>query len=83
MSLADKPCEDNRASAFPGPAIPIFDYDGLCGHKYIDGMSLREWFAGMAMQGILAARPPANVTYAITVKAAYLMADAMLEKSVS
>ena len=36
-----------------GPAFPLYlsDYERIC-----DGMSLRDWFAGMAIQGMLANR---------------------------
>lgn len=45
MGEADKVFEQG------GPAFPVLDStigDGRC------GMSLRDWFAGMAMQGLLA-----------------------------
>lgn len=48
-------------------------------YKTEGGMSLRDWFAGQALTGLLASpRGPANDKSAAT--AAYLVADAMLQQ---
>ena len=69
-----------------GHAFPTqsWEYDG--GGQVLQyqesGMSLRDWFAGMAMQGLLAAQihgfndRPANGPFA---SMAYEMADAMIK----
>ena len=60
-------------------AFPIQESSTWCPEP---GMTLRDWFAGQALQGILAnnRRPLMGETiYAPTTKA-YLMADAMLEE---
>ena len=43
-----------------------------------DGMTLRDWFAGMAMQGLMSARNPILTKIADITEGAYEMADAML-----
>jgi hypothetical protein len=59
-----------------GPAFPGFASDISNG----DGMSLRDWFAGKAMQGILSAQVHGlGVEFAEQfAKLAYKQADAML-----
>ena len=65
--------------AFPIPLNPGQSYQW---HSPCDGMLLRDWFAGLAMQGILAAQihgfndQPANGPFA---DMSYQMADAMLK----
>lgn len=65
--------------AFPVPLNPGESYQG---HGPCDGITLRDWFAGLAMQGLLAAQihgfndRPANGPFA---SMAYEMADAMLK----
>lgn len=65
--------------AFPIPLNPGEDYEF---HGPTDGMYLRDWFAGLAMQGLLAAQiygfndRPAKGPFA---SMAYEMADAMLK----
>jgi hypothetical protein len=48
-----------------------------------DGMDLRDWFAGLAMQGLIASPrgtpDGSNATTEYYAKCAYLMADAMLK----
>ena len=44
-----------EAPAFPRPAGPYVDGEGLANQDEL-GMSLREWYAGMALQGIIASR---------------------------
>lgn len=71
-----------------GPAFPLPEWSyphGVSGIKIQEGMSLRDWFAGMAMQGMLAhstrykPRPgtSANWHEAIS-EEAYQLADAMI-----
>lgn len=62
-----------------GPAFPTETADA-----YYHGLSVRDWFAGMAMQGMLAANAKfdeevtdKNVDY-IVAREAYASADAML-----
>jgi hypothetical protein len=52
-----------------GPAFPRHAYDGH------DGMSLRDWFAGQALAGLLAHTGESERNRAV---AAYRYADAML-----
>ena len=62
-----------------GPAFPTLADNGHAMNQ--DGMSLRDWFAGKAMQGMIACdteRSPEQVP--IIVKSAYVMADAMLKE---
>ena len=72
-----------------GPAFPVVLEERcnyISGPPYVDvkypGMTLRDWFAGMALQGILANDklgmwgPNATNDYALT---AYTQADAMLK----
>lgn len=79
-----------------GPAFPLFiqgelcDPDCKCGHceesgsDWHEGMSLRDFFAGLAMQGELAskAHPQFDINQVIDLEkvaeACYEMADAML-----
>lgn len=67
-----------------GPAFPVVDYkrpDGVGAHimTITGGMTLRDHFAGLAMQAILTATPGANASFEQYAETAYLMADAMLE----
>ena len=55
-----------------GPAFPV----DRAARKH-DGMSLRDWFAGMAMQGLLS-DPRYEGTQAQAVESSYRTADAML-----
>ena len=63
-----------------GPAFPLA---GSSDYSYPpqDGMTLRDWFAGMAVQGMLASHNAWTISdphdYAMN---AYLLADAMLER---
>jgi hypothetical protein len=59
-----------------GPAFPAQHFDLADGEH---GMTLRDWFAGMALQGMLAndiESGPEQVP--IIVASAYVLADAML-----
>jgi hypothetical protein len=55
-----------------GPAFP-----STHPHGREEGMSLRDWFAGMAMQAHL---PPPPGSHLTTAQFAYLIADAMLKE---
>ena len=62
-----------------GPAFPQIDNTGQNG----DGMSLRDWFAGQALQAIIAKMPEARfaadpASYEKAAMAAFYYADAML-----
>lgn len=72
-----------------GPAFPTplqFDANGNEINVALPGMSLRDWFAGMALQGIIAHGSDAPLLDVangsrgglIEAKAAYIWADAML-----
>jgi hypothetical protein len=57
-----------------GPAFPRHGYNSN------DGMTLRDWFAGQALQGLLACGEAHDEhTDSVTAGAAYKMADAMLK----
>ena len=62
-----------------GPAFPAMRYE-FGGED--DGMSLRDWFAGMAMQGLIASPRGtpngADATDTYYAEMAYIMADAMI-----
>ena len=61
-----------------GPAFPHYDVETT---QVIPGMTLRDWFAGKAMQG-LQANPVEDVcemSYEEIAKYAYAQADAMLK----
>ena len=68
--------------AHGGPAFPlVFDDDTKATREIFSGMSLRDWFAGMAMQGMIAKdTEPSPEQVPIIVKSAYIMADAMLKE---
>ena len=61
-----------------GPAFPGLDYIAQSGKQNPEGMTLRDYFAAKAMQGLLAC--PATTTRNENMYAcdAYTMADAML-----
>lgn len=64
-----------------GPAFPVQESmisSGSEGVPASSGMSLRDYFAAKAMQGICAIPTSANMEVASISKSAYLMADAML-----
>jgi hypothetical protein len=65
--MADRP--ENQ------PAFPVSTIDGFTQ----DGMTLRDWFAGQALAGLLA-HPDSNIQWIADYGAgrAYKMADAML-----
>ena len=68
--------QNDGGSAFPSTPTPDYPYSG----SY--GMSLRDWFAGMALQGELANNSDGawlDSSAARCAKRCYLFADAMLE----
>ena len=69
--------QNDGGPAFPRPAVNIGDDDVRDWWFMQDGMSLRDWFAGMAMQGILVHVGVVEVTPVIGADA-YMVADAML-----
>lgn len=60
--------------AFPIPLNPGSSYQG---HAECDGMTLRDYFAAKALQGLLSGR---NYIAEINVRLAYEYADAMLKE---
>ena len=58
-----------------GPAFPNGETET---HSEWCGMTLRDWFAGMAMQGILSADTKENLSVDVVARIAYDQADAML-----
>ena len=59
-----------------GPAFPSSEFDSDYQHTFLTGgMTLRDYFAAKAMQGILFE----GLTENETARHAYLMADAMLK----
>jgi hypothetical protein len=61
-----------------GPAFPATNHHG---HK-LEGMTLRDYFAGNAMQGLMGrvwGNQPAEELFPIWAKSAYAVADAMLK----
>lgn len=67
-----------------GPAFPVVSSNGL-GHVS-DGISIRDWFAGMALQGMNANTGLIKVSTSLEIcfenmsKIAYEQADAMLKE---
>lgn len=79
---------DINLHAEGGPAFPV-SIPG-CGDNGWHGMTLRDWFAGMAMQGMMAnadsapdsvaaAKSPSEAIAGM----AYMIADAMIERRVA
>ena len=60
-----------------GPAFPQCSYNMKGGYDITRGMTLRDYFAAKAMQGLMDAAMPMPEIAA----AAYAMADAMLKAS--
>ena len=71
--------QDDGGPAFP--VAPTLNPDGTVWYHGKDGMSLRDWFAGMALQGLLAhivGVESANGRASKYADRAYDYADAML-----
>ena len=60
-----------------GPAFPVYDDNG----QYVNGggMTLRDYFAGRAMQSYLLDKDRDSFTFEQWAQASYEMADAMLK----
>lgn len=72
--------------AFPVPEV-LIESESICHPSAYQGMSIRDWFAGMALQGILASpRTPVNKSGEASGDSetiaylSYVMADAMLKE---
>ncbi|CRM40350.1 hypothetical protein [Pseudomonas sp. 37 R 15] len=69
-----------------GPAFPVADYDHMVFEpktvaetkRDLSGMSLRDYFAAKALQGICASGPGADCDNAFIARESYGLADAML-----
>lgn len=59
-----------------GPAFPSH---GSMGEVTHEGMSLRDWFAGQALAGLLAADVESGWAMEAAAKTAYRYADAMMQ----
>jgi len=74
---------EDGGPAFPRPASEFTKNGTLAGgNDAIDAnecMTLRDWFAGMAMQGYCAADDDQELAASLIAKDAYRTADAMLE----
>lgn len=69
---------NDGGSAFPRNGFTYMDSHGLTRvHDNSEGMSLRDWFAGQALIGLLA-NHHSDGDYDTTPISAYRMADAML-----
>lgn len=71
---------DEQPSAFPRAALALNDADEIV-EINVEGMTLRDWFAGQALAGCLANTHPVksgNVGRNDYAFAAYAYADAML-----
>ena len=64
--------------AFPRPFSKDGEYTDSAKHKAQDGMTLRDYLDGKAMQALIA-NPNNSGTYDFISKHAYEIADAMLE----
>lgn len=71
---------NNAFEAGAGPAFPlVFDHhDGT--RDIYSGMTLRDYFAAKAMQGLLADRSWQGMTTDQVAEFSYFMADAMLKE---
>ena len=76
--MTDKKNMDTSCAAFP--ASTSYGPNGEWSPPYNVGMTLRDWFAGMALQGILAGTPDSICTIDEYANEAYQYADAMLKK---
>lgn len=75
--------KDNGGPAFPGSKSKSW-HDGIQNREavtYYNGMSLRDWYAGMALQGLLSGQYKDNGAYNLVgiPQEAFLIADAMIE----
>ena len=63
-----------------GPAFPAWEQDTYGAKFFNEGMTLRDWFAGMAMQGLLACPVQPQSGPDMYARDAYTLADAMLKE---
>lgn len=61
-----------------GPAFPFREQDGEGGYQRFPGMSLRDYFAAAALQGMLSDPDAGKVDWKHLAEEAYEAADAML-----
>lgn len=61
-----------------GPAFPV-QSNGCCGSMFGNGMTLRDYLAAKAMQGMLTSEENDGLSADLIAKSAYHHADAMLE----
>ena len=66
----------NGGPAFPVPLLPGQSWQGM---GPCDGMTLRDYFAGRAMQSYLLDKDRDSFTFEQWAQASYEMADAMLK----
>lgn len=68
----------NQAIDWGPSAFPRSETDT---HYGAEGMTLRDYFAGQALVGILASRPPSVTTCTVDIaQQSFWMADAMIER---
>ena len=72
----------NGGAAFPRPVSVTGDGFSVPSQQVPSqrGMSLRDWFAGLAMQGIMAYEGPRALDAPYSAREAYRRADAMLNE---
>ena len=68
--------KNDGGPAFPVPLLPGQSWQGI---GPCDGMTLRDYFAGRAMQSYLLDKDRDSFTFEQWAQASYEMADAMLE----
>lgn len=69
---------DDGGSAFPLPSAR--GPDGCPQYDDRPGMTLRDWFAGMAIQGLIASEGDGQYTLPLAAARAYELADAILKE---
>ena len=72
--MTDTP--NDGGPAFPHDPSTMYECDA---NKVHQGMSLHQWYAGMAMQGILASDPDNNLTHELITIWACKQADSLLQ----
>lgn len=66
--------------AYPATVRETFGDTGLVKIEQVPGMSLRDWFAGLVLQGICASGPGSEWGNARLAREAYQLADAMIKE---
>lgn len=69
--------KETGGPAFPRPAV-FTEALGLASVE-LDGMTMRDYFAAKALQGLIAATPNGDIPHSRAATDAYKYADAMLE----